>query len=126
MTVAVVLFRMVAFVPYCFCTSCGAFVTSLRCILLPYSTIKNVIFNMWKKNQILTFFGVFLLLFFINYLTYQYLKSVLISHAIDLLHIFFLLVTPVLLPIFLFLLMIVNRQHLSPMCMYQFINKMCE
>ena len=42
-----------------------------------------------KKKKILTFLGVFLLLFFINYLSYQYLKSVLISRTIDLLHIFF-------------------------------------
>ena len=78
-----------------------------------------------KKANFYIFWGIFIT-FFINYLTYQYLKSVLISRTIDLLHIFFLLVTPALLPIFLFLLMIVNHQHLSPMCMYQLINKMCE
>ena len=122
MTVAVLLFRIVAFVPYCSCTSCGAFVTSLRCILLPSSTIQNVIFNMQQRN-ILTFFHIFMT-FLIYYFTYKYLKSIVICCAIDLLHIY-LWVTAVLLLTFLFFLWIVNHQHLSPVYMYEFINKMC-
>ena len=67
---------------------------------------------MKKKPNFNIFWGIFIT-FFINYLTYQYLKSVLISRAIDLLHIFFLLVTPALLLIFLFLLMIFGIYEFS-------------